>query len=217
MTPLVLKNIKFPNRNSKFLRDSFIFSQLDGEGTRQMQLQQEKASKQAFKESLLKQIAINTGSNLSDPICPFPSAREEHARGSNSNNTNTNTNNNNNSSNNNNNDNNSSNNRSSINNTNNNNNNNNHTPFVPLRMPFGSVTANTPLGTSSRVLFVLPLLFVLCVCLSVSCVFCIFSLFVFISFYMLGNLVEGAGRDPDVVLGDEAYLSHISYYIYIYI
>ena len=33
---------------------------------RQMQLQQEKASKQAFKESLLKQIAINTGSNLSD-------------------------------------------------------------------------------------------------------------------------------------------------------
>ena len=33
---------------------------------RQMQLQQEQASKQAFKEHLLKQIAFNTGSNLSD-------------------------------------------------------------------------------------------------------------------------------------------------------
>ena len=31
-----------------------------------MQLQQEEASRHAFKESLLKQIAINTGSNLSD-------------------------------------------------------------------------------------------------------------------------------------------------------
>ena len=31
-----------------------------------MQLQQEQASKQAFKEHLLKQIAMNTGSNLSD-------------------------------------------------------------------------------------------------------------------------------------------------------
>ena len=44
----------------------FILSQLDGEGARQMQLQQEEASRHAFKESLLKQIAINTGSNLSD-------------------------------------------------------------------------------------------------------------------------------------------------------
>ena len=61
-----LGNIKLPNRNSKFLRDGFILSQLDGEGTRQMQLQQEKASKQAFKESLSKQIAFNTGSDLSD-------------------------------------------------------------------------------------------------------------------------------------------------------
>ena len=31
-----------------------------------MQLQQEQASKQAFKQYLLKEIAINTGSNLSD-------------------------------------------------------------------------------------------------------------------------------------------------------
>ena len=44
----------------------FYVPQLDGEGARQMQPQQEQASKQAFKENLLKQIAINTGSNLSD-------------------------------------------------------------------------------------------------------------------------------------------------------
>ena len=31
-----------------------------------MQIQQEQASKEAFKESLLKQIAVNTGANLSD-------------------------------------------------------------------------------------------------------------------------------------------------------
>ena len=41
-------------------------SQLDGEGARIMEKQKEIASKQAFKKSLLKDIAINTGSNLSD-------------------------------------------------------------------------------------------------------------------------------------------------------
>ena len=61
-----LEQTQFPNRDATFLRNGFILSQLDGEGTRQMQLQQEQASKQAFKEHLLKQIAMNTGSNLSD-------------------------------------------------------------------------------------------------------------------------------------------------------
>ena len=61
-----LYNIKFPNRDAKFLREGFVLSQLDGEGMRAMERQQEMASKQAFKESLLKEIAINTGSNLSD-------------------------------------------------------------------------------------------------------------------------------------------------------
>ena len=61
-----LQNIKFPNRDAKHLREGFVMSQLDGEGTRIMEKQQEMASKQAFKESLLKQIAINTGANLSD-------------------------------------------------------------------------------------------------------------------------------------------------------
>ena len=61
-----LYNIKFPNRDASFLRNCFVLSQLDGGGTRQMEKQQEMASKQTFKESLLKQIATNTGSNLSD-------------------------------------------------------------------------------------------------------------------------------------------------------
>ena len=57
-----LQNVKFPNRDAKFLREGFVLSQLDGEGMRTMEKQQEMASKQ----SLLKDIAINTGSNLSD-------------------------------------------------------------------------------------------------------------------------------------------------------
>ena len=61
-----LEQIEFPNRDAGFLRDGFILSQLDGEGMGQMQLQQEQASKQAFEEHLVKQIAINTGSDLSD-------------------------------------------------------------------------------------------------------------------------------------------------------
>ena len=61
-----LGNIKLPNRDAKFLRGGFIMSQLDNEGKRQMEKQQEMASKQAFKESLLKYIAINTGADLSD-------------------------------------------------------------------------------------------------------------------------------------------------------
>ena len=64
--PNGLEHIKFPNRDAIVLREGFVLSQLDGEGTRQMQLQQEQASKQAFKENLLQQIAISTGPNLSD-------------------------------------------------------------------------------------------------------------------------------------------------------
>ena len=61
-----LGNIKFPNLDAKFLREGFVMSQLDNEGMRQMEKQQEMASKEAFKESILKYIAINTGANLSD-------------------------------------------------------------------------------------------------------------------------------------------------------
>ena len=61
-----LYNIGFQNRDAKFLREGYVMSHLDGEGARIMEKQQEIASKQAFKESVLKEVAINTGPNLSD-------------------------------------------------------------------------------------------------------------------------------------------------------
>lgn len=61
-----LRNIKFPNRNASFLRNGYLLSQLDGEGMRAMERQQELASKEAYKEHLLKEIAKNTGANLHD-------------------------------------------------------------------------------------------------------------------------------------------------------
>ena len=42
-----LGHIKFPNRNAAFLRNGFILSQLDGEGARTMERQQELASKES--------------------------------------------------------------------------------------------------------------------------------------------------------------------------
>ena len=61
-----LEYFRFPNRDSTFFRHGFVLSQLDVEGARTIGKQQEIASKQAFKESLSKYVAINTGSNLSD-------------------------------------------------------------------------------------------------------------------------------------------------------
>ena len=61
-----LYNIRFPNRDANFLREGYVLSQLDGEGMRQMEKQQETASKEAFKEHLLKYIARNTGANIHD-------------------------------------------------------------------------------------------------------------------------------------------------------
>ena len=60
-----LYNIKFPNRDAKFLREGFVLSQLDGEGMRQMEKQQEMASKEAYKEHLLRQAAVNNDDNIS--------------------------------------------------------------------------------------------------------------------------------------------------------
>ena len=45
-----LYNIKFPNRDATFLRNGVVLSQLDGEGMRQMQIQQEQASKKHLKK-----------------------------------------------------------------------------------------------------------------------------------------------------------------------
>ena len=52
-----LSNIKFSNRDVHIFKKVYILNQLDGEGQRAMEKQQEMASKQTFKESLLKQIA----------------------------------------------------------------------------------------------------------------------------------------------------------------
>ena len=52
-----LHNIRFPNRDATFLRNGFVLSQLDGEGMRQMEKQQEMASKESYKEHVLKEIA----------------------------------------------------------------------------------------------------------------------------------------------------------------
>ena len=64
--PYGLGIINFPNRNASFLRNGFIMSQLDGEGMGTIERQQEMASKGAYKEHLLKQIATNTGANIHD-------------------------------------------------------------------------------------------------------------------------------------------------------
>ena len=61
-----LYNVKFPNRDASFLRNGFVLSQLDGEGMRTMERQQEMASKEAYKEHVLKEIATNTGANTHD-------------------------------------------------------------------------------------------------------------------------------------------------------
>ena len=45
-----LEHIKFSNRDAEVFREGFILRQLDGEGTRQMQLQQEEAIRHAFKQ-----------------------------------------------------------------------------------------------------------------------------------------------------------------------
>ena len=49
-------NVKFPNRDATFLRNGFVLSQWDGEGMRQMERQQEIASKEAYKEHILAEI-----------------------------------------------------------------------------------------------------------------------------------------------------------------
>ena len=47
-------NSKFLNRDAQFLRNGFASSQLDGEGMRAMERQQEQASEESYKEHLLK-------------------------------------------------------------------------------------------------------------------------------------------------------------------
>ena len=51
---MIQGSIKFPNRGAKFIREGFILSQLDGEGMRQMQLQQEQAVKETLNTFIKK-------------------------------------------------------------------------------------------------------------------------------------------------------------------
>ena len=59
------KNIKFPNRDATFLRNGFELSQLDGEGQRAMERQQQMAVSENYKQSLIKQIASDSGTSAS--------------------------------------------------------------------------------------------------------------------------------------------------------
>ena len=61
-----LYNIRSPNRDAQFLRNGFVLLQVDGEGARIMERQQEQASKESYKEHILKEIAKNTGANIHD-------------------------------------------------------------------------------------------------------------------------------------------------------
>ena len=52
-----LGQIKFPNRDEKFLRDGFILSQLDGEGMQVMERQQHMHMKEVYVDSALKTLS----------------------------------------------------------------------------------------------------------------------------------------------------------------
>ena len=49
-----LYDIRFPNRDASFLRNGFVKSQLDGEGARAMERQQELANKESHKRTFIK-------------------------------------------------------------------------------------------------------------------------------------------------------------------
>ena len=65
-----LENVKSPSRDATFLGNGFVLSQLDGEGMRVLQLQQEQAMKEPLKDHLLKQTSQETGVNISDLRTP---------------------------------------------------------------------------------------------------------------------------------------------------
>ena len=58
-----LEHIKFPNRNAKFLREGFVMSQLDGEGARVMEEQQQRHNKEVYMDSALISLAGGRGSD----------------------------------------------------------------------------------------------------------------------------------------------------------
>ena len=58
-----LEQIKLPNRNATFLRNGFVLSQLDGEGMRVMEDQQQRHIKEVFMDSALRSLASDRSSD----------------------------------------------------------------------------------------------------------------------------------------------------------
>ena len=58
-----LEHSKFPDRNAKFLRKGFVMSQLDGEGARVMEEQQQRHNKEVYMDSALRTLAGERGSD----------------------------------------------------------------------------------------------------------------------------------------------------------
>ena len=58
-----LEHIELINRGAKFLRDGFVMSQLDGEGTRIMGDQQKRHNKQVCMDSALRSLASDRSSD----------------------------------------------------------------------------------------------------------------------------------------------------------
>ena len=52
-----INSIRFPNRGASFLRNGFVIFQLDGEGMRAMELQQQRHIKEVYMDSALKSLA----------------------------------------------------------------------------------------------------------------------------------------------------------------
>ena len=74
-----LNNITFPNRDASYLRNGFVLSQLNGEGMRAMELQQQRHIKEVYMDSALKSLASDPGSD-SISNCSFKSAHTQNTQ-----------------------------------------------------------------------------------------------------------------------------------------
>ena len=71
-----LEHIEFPNRDAPFLGNGFVLSQLDGEGMRAVELQQQRHINEVYMDSALKSLASDPG-NDSISNCSFKSAHTQ--------------------------------------------------------------------------------------------------------------------------------------------
>ena len=58
--------IKYPHRTATFVRNSFVLSQLNGEGMREMEEQQARQMKEAAKEHAIRNLARNSDDSHAD-------------------------------------------------------------------------------------------------------------------------------------------------------